>query len=122
MKIVFILLLIIEIFLSHQPGEESGAESRVLAKTLHVSERFLRISAHVVLFGLLSFLALLSFPTVNLWLRIGMIGAWCILDEYTKGWEIFRGRHFSWQDVGWNALGWSIGTIAGLISTIPIIE
>ena len=81
MKIVFLLLLIIEIFLSHQPGEESGAESRALAKTLHVSEKWLRISAHVILFAALSYLMISSFPEIHLALRISVIGAWAVADE-----------------------------------------
>ena len=109
MKIVFFIVLAIEVFLSHQPGEESGAESRALAKSLHVSERWLRVSAHVIFFAALSFLMLTAFPTLPLWVRIGIIGVWTILDEWTKGWRFFPGRHFSWQDVGWNALGWVIG-------------
>lgn len=71
MKIVFFVVLVIEIFLSHQPGEESGAESRALAKTLHVSERVLRTSAHIVLFAILSLLMIGNFPELPLWLRIG---------------------------------------------------
>lgn len=114
LKIIFVVVLIIEVFLSHQPGEKSGAESMVLSRSLHMNEKILRISAHVILFATLSFLALLSFPTANIWLRIGAVGAWAFLDEWSKGWEIFRGRHFSWQDVGWNALGCVIGVIAAI--------
>lgn len=116
MKIVFFVVLIIEIFLSHQPGEESGAESRALAKTLHVSERVLRTSAHIVLFAALSFLMISSFPELPLWLRIGAVAVWCVLDEVTK--MPVPGRHFSWIDCGWNALGWLIGIGLWLISTI----
>lgn len=90
MKILFLLLLIIEVFLSHQPGEESGAELRALARTLHMPEKWLRISAHVILFAALSYLMITAFPGVHLALRIGVIGAWCILDEWSKGWEIFN--------------------------------
>lgn len=115
-KIVFALVLIIEVFLSHQPGEESGAESRALAKSLHIPEKWLRIGAHIILFSVLSFLMITAFPELPLWLRIGAVGAWCYCDEVSK--IPVPGRHFSWQDVGWNALGWIIGIAAMLISTI----
>lgn len=115
MKIVFFVVLVIEIFLSHQPGEESGAESRALAKTLHVSEKWLRISAHIVLFAILSFLMISSFPELPLWLKICLIGGWAVVDEYTKSWSVFKGRHFSWRDVGWNAVGTIIGACAALL-------
>ena len=115
MKIVFLLLLLIEIFLSHQPGEESGAESRALAKTLHIPEKWLRISAHVILFAALSVLMISSFPEIPMALRIGVIGIWAFLDVWTKGFKIFKGRHFSWADCGWNALGCVIGIAASLL-------
>lgn len=114
-KIVFVIVLLIEVFLSHQGGEESGAESRALAKSLHIPEKWLRISAHVILFGLLSFLMITAFPELPLWLRIGIVCAWAVVDEWTKGWELFQGRHFSWQDVGWNVLGTAIGIIVGIV-------
>lgn len=105
-------------FLSHQLGEESGAESRMLAKALHVSEKWLRVSAHVLLFSVLSFLMLSAFPELPLWIRAAIIGVWACMDEWTKGWSLFPGRHFSWQDVGWNALGWAVGIGVWLTSTL----
>ena len=117
MKIVFLIVLAIEVFLSHQSGARSGAESRALAKTLHVSERILRTSAHVFLFMALSFLAIIAFPSLPLWFRIVVVGVWCVLDEWSKGWSLFPGRHFSWIDCVWNGLGWSLGICIWLIST-----
>lgn len=118
MKIIFFIALLIEVFLSHQGGEESGAESRALAKSLHIPEKVLRISAHVILFAVLSGLCIISFPGLPLPLRIGVIGGWAVVDEYTKSWSIFKGRHFSWQDVGWNVVGTVIGTVAGIVVTL----
>ena len=115
-KIVFVVVLIIEVFLSHQPGEESGAESRALAKSLHIPEKWLRIGAHIILFSILSFLMITAFPELPLWLRIGAVGAWCYCDELSK--IPVPGRHYSFQDFLWNVCGLLIGIGIWMITTL----
>ena len=107
MKIIAILWFILEAWLSHTPGERSGKESRSLSAVLHVDERLLRKTAHVVMFTVLAILVSLSFPKWCLWLVVG----WALVDEATK--PLVPGRHFSWPDVGLNLLGTAVGIAAG---------
>lgn len=58
MKLAAVGWLLIECWLSHTPGEKSGAESRWLAKTTGVDEGVLRRAAHVFLFLVLAILVL----------------------------------------------------------------
>lgn len=105
LKILFFLILIGEVFLSHQNGKDSGRESRAISKTLHVSEGILRTAAHSFLFAILMFLSLMAFPD-SIWPAIG-VGLWTIIDEMTK--PLSPGRHCSTADIFWNILGVGVG-------------
>ena len=109
--LLFYLILFVEIFLSHQSGDASGSESRKLAASLHLDDRFLRSAAHVVLFAALAF----SAAGVYGFLGIAGIILWTVTDELTKP-MLHNGRHFSWIDVGYNVIGVVIGAVVWKIS------
>ena len=113
MKIIlFTFVFIIEIYLSHQNGRNSGAESRALLKYLHLNERFIRTGAHIGFFAVLIFLSLFISP----WISIAVV-LWAIIDEATKP-LLKNERHFSIIDVGWNFAGVVIGTVAWWLVTL----
>ena len=104
LKICFFMVLILEVFLSHQNGSRSREESRALSSFIHMNERVLRILAHAVFFLILMFLAFRAFSTR--WAAAG-IAVWTLADEATK--PLISGRHFNWSDVGWNIAGAVLG-------------
>ena len=106
LKICFFMVLILEVFLSHQNGSRSSEESRALSSFIHINERVLRILAHVILFLILMFLAFRAFSAR--WAVAG-IAAWTLADEATK--PLVSGRHFNWSDVGWNIAGAILGGV-----------
>lgn len=107
MKIIlFTVVFITEVYLSHQNGNDSGAESRALSKHLHLNERFIRTGAHIGFFVVLTFLSLF----LSKWLCVAVI-LWAIIDEATKP-LLKNERHFSLKDVGWNVVGIMIGVVA----------
>ena len=115
---LFFLVLALEAFLSHQQGDVSGEESRMLAEKLHMNEGVLRTATHVAFFSVLSLLAVISVSTQKARLIVAVsVAVWAFVDEWTKGFDCFPGRHFSWKDVGWNFLGWGMG-IAGAVITV----
>lgn len=110
LKILFILILGAEVFLSHQDGYKSGNESKRLASVLKLPDRVIRVGAHILFFVLLMCTGLLALPGYELAVSVVVL-LWTILDEATKP-LMHNFRHFSIQDVGWNLLGAAIG--AGL--------
>lgn len=106
MKIIlFTVVFIIEVYLSHQNGKESGAESRAMSERLHLNEHLIRTGAHIGFFAVLIFLALFISP----WISIAVV-LWAIIDEATKP-LLKNERHFSLKDVGWNVTGVVIGIV-----------
>lgn len=107
MKIIlFTVVFIIEVYLSHQNGRNSGAESRTLSERLHLNEHLIRTGAHIGFFAVLIFLSLF----ISKWLCVAVI-LWAIIDEATK--QLLKNeRHFSLIDVGWNVVGIMIGVVA----------
>lgn len=109
-------------WLSHQAGPKTSRTSRELAEELHtillpaVEEEtinlWLRKAAHPVLFAGLAVLIGLALQSAGC--RAGLLPAglvqllWCWADEATK--RGIPGRHFSWLDVGLNALGTLCGS------------
>ena len=79
--------------------------------------RLLRKTAHPVLFAGLAVLVGLALQSANC--GAGLLPAgiaqllWCWGDEATK--RMVPGRHFSWLDVGLNALGTLLGSGAVLL-------
>lgn len=111
MKIIlFTVVFIIEVYLSHQNGKDSGAESRALSKHLHLNERLIRIGAHIGLFSILMFFAL--FLSKWLWVAVTL---WAIIDEATKP-LLKNEQHFSLKDIGWNMIGVVIGTVVWMLT------
>lgn len=105
--ILFILILCLEIFLSHQDGYKSGEESEVLAKILHISNKHIRILAHIVLFAVIMFVGLKAFKDYKMVITVA-VSIWAILDEVTK--PLMKNyRHMSIFDIGMNILGVVIG-------------
>lgn len=106
MKIIlFTVVFIIEVYLSHQNGKKSGAESKSLSERLHLNEHLIRTGAHIGFFAVLTFLSLF----LSKWLCVAVI-LWAIIDEATKP-LLKNERHFSFKDVGWNVVGVGIGTV-----------
>lgn len=117
-------------WLSHQNGERTSATSRELACRLEALLAFLphgpqeeerlnsalRKTAHCVVFAVLTLLTAMTLwtapfavpgPAYLLWL--GILLGWAWGDERTK--RMIPGRHFSWYDVGLNALGVALGAL-----------
>lgn len=110
------------IFLSHQDGPHTGEVSRTVAQELHPFfpavdteslNRILRQAAHTLLFAGLTVLMGITLDAGELQpiraLVFGMLLLWCWADEATK--QGVPGRHFSWRDVGLNALGTLCGGV-----------
>lgn len=113
-------------WLSHQPGPQTSRASRELAEELHSLlpgvktedlNACLRKAAHPALFAGLAVLIGLALQSAG-W-RAGLFPAaiaqllWCWGDEATK--RMVPGRHFSWLDVGLNAVGTLLGSGAVLL-------
>ena len=114
MKYVFpiftIIIFVLAIWLSHQPGDISGRESAHLAELLGVSDAFLRSACHYAFFFLITFcfgMSLVLWEKPVWWVLFIFVLCW--LDEASK--PMIIGRHFSWIDVGKNA----IGALGGMI-------
>lgn len=105
MRIVAVVVFIIEVVLSHTPGQASGAQSQSLSRLTHLPEGFLRRGAHVVLFLALALFAALGFGP---WAFV-FCTVWGVADEATK--PLVPGRHFSWIDVGLNLAGIVLGIL-----------
>lgn len=110
MKFFAIAVFVVEVLLSHTPGEASENQSKWLSSMTGVKEGLLRRAAHVILFAALAVIAGLGFGT---WGIVG-VAAWAILDEVTK--IPIPGRHFClWPDVILNIIGCLLGTAIWLI-------
>ena len=111
--VITLVILIVAVWLSHQPGDISGMESSRIAAFLGVSDTFLRSACHYVLFFLITVCCGVSLVLWEkpLWWLLFILPL-CWLDEASK--PLIMGRHFSWIDSGKNA----IGAIAGMVVTI----
>lgn len=111
--VITLVILIVAVWLSHQPGDISGMESSRIAAFLGVSDTFLRSACHYVLFFLITVCCGVSLVLWEkpLWWLLFILPL-CWLDEASK--PLIMGRHFSWIDSGKNA----IGAIAGIVATI----
>lgn len=111
--VITLVILIVAVWLSHQPGDISGMESSRIAAFLGVSDTFLRSACHYVLFFLITICCGVSLVLWEkpLWWLLFILPL-CWLDEVSK--PFIMGRHFSWIDSGKNA----IGAIAGMVVTI----
>lgn len=108
--IVTIIIFVLAIWLSHQPGDISGRESAHLAELLGVGDAFLRSACHYAFFFLITFcfgMSLVLWEKPVWWVLFIFVLCW--LDEASK--PMIIGRHFSWIDVGKNA----IGALGGMI-------
>ncbi len=105
--IFFILILIAEIFLSHQNGYKSGEESLAIAKALHLSNQTIRLAAHIILFAIIMFTGLMTFPEHTVLVIVAIV-LWAVLDEVTKP-LLNNFRHMSLFDMGMNMIGVMIG-------------
>lgn len=103
MKIAAVVFFIIEVVLSHTPGERSGHQSEVLSRWTHLPEGTLRRAAHIILFFFLSLFAGLGF---GIW-GVGAVALWAVVDEATK--PLIPGRHFSALDILLNLVGVAFG-------------
>ena len=102
-KVAAVVWLIIEVVLSHTPGDRSGAKSKTLSRLTGIKEGLLRRAAHVFLFAVLGLLAGLGFG----WYGIGFAALWSFVDEATK--PLIPGRHCSALDIGLNLIGVAAG-------------
>lgn len=103
MRLAAVVVFIVEVVLSHTPGDRSGAESKTLSRLTGIKEVLLRRAAHVALFALLSLFAGLGFG----WYGIGFAALWSFVDETTK--PLIPGRHCSALDIGLNLIGVAVG-------------
>ena len=106
--IVTIVILIVAVWLSHQPGDISGMERSRIAAFFGVSDEFLRSACHYMLFFLIAVccgVSLLLWEKPLWWLLLLLPLCW--LDEASK--PLIMGRHFSWIDSGKNAIGAIVG-------------
>lgn len=113
MKIIlFTVLFIIEVYLSHQNGKKFGAESKALSECLHLNEHLIRTDTHISFCTVLTFLSL--FISKRLCVAVVL---WAIIDEATKP-LLKNGRHFSLKDVGWNVVGIMTGVVAWKLASL----
>lgn len=116
--IAFILTILWFLFmnwLSYQNGDKTLETSMELAKLFAfinsdatIVSRYLRRSAHIVLFAILTILLGITLYLGNKSSWILLLPAiWGYVDECTK--PLVEGRHFSWFDVGLNLVGVAIG-------------
>ncbi len=107
--VVFIAVTITEIYLSHQNGKDSGAASKSLSTCIHISEKMLRTSAHIISFAVMTVLLCLVCQMYQLRKITGLfVAVWAVMDEVTKP-MMKNGRHCSLKDIGWNLLGVAVG-------------
>ena len=99
MRLAAVVVFIVEVVLSHTPGEKSGEESAWLARTTGIKEATLRRFAHVFLFTVLSLLGAAGFGRYG----IGFAAVWAVIDEVTK--PLVPGRHCSDVDIFLNIVG-----------------
>ena len=115
--ILTIVILIVAVWLSHQPGDISGMESSRIAALLGVSDEFLRSACHYLLFFLITVgcgVSLVLWEKPLGWMLLIFVFCWA--DEASK--PMIAGRHFSWIDTGKNATGAALGMIVTLIVSI----
>ena len=112
--ILTIIILVLAVWLSHQPGDISGRESAHLAQLLGVTDVFLRSACHYMFFFLITFCCGVSLVLWEkpLWWLLLMLPL-CWLDEASK--PMIIGRHFSWVDVGKNAAGAGAGMLLTIV-------
>ncbi len=103
LKIIFIAVFAVEVYLSHQNGKDSGAASKALSTRIHISEKMLRTGAHIISFAVMTVLACLVCRVM-----IVAVAVWAVMDEMTKP-MLDNGRHCSIVDIGWNLLGVAVG-------------
>lgn len=103
MRFAAVVVFIIEVVLSHTPGQASGAQSQSLSRLTHLPEGFLRSFAHVALFLVLALFAALGFGP---WAFV-FCAVWAVVDEWTKRW--IPGRHCSFEDMVLNLVGVAAG-------------
>ena len=108
------MILLVEVFLSHQEGRLSGAESKWLSEKTGLKEGFIRSFAHILLFMILACASFIAFETAGLIVVI----IWSALDEITKP-LLNNFRHCSGRDILLNYIGTGLGTgLALLIMSI----
>lgn len=115
--ILTIVILVVAVWLSHQPGDISGMESSRIAALLGVSDAFLRSACHYMLFFLITVccgVSLVLWEKPLWWLLL--ILPLCLLDEASK--PMIAGRHFSWIDSGKNAIGAAAGMVVTIVLSI----
>ena len=109
-----IVIFLVAVWLSHQPGDISGRESSRIAAFLGESDGVLRAECHYVLFFLITFCCGIS---LILWKKplwwVLLVLPLCWLDEASK--PLIMGRHFSWIDSGKNAIGAIVGIMVAVI-------
>ena len=100
---LFIATVLLEVYLSHQNGKDSGAASKTLSSRIHISEKMLRTGAHIISFAVMTVLA------CQVW-KIAPVAVviWSVMDEVTKP-MLKNERHCSVKDIGWNVVGCVIG-------------
>ena len=108
------MIFLIEIFLSHQEGRKSGAESKCLSEKTGIKEGFIRSFAHILLFMNIAGSSFIAFGIVGFIFVI----IWSALDEITKP-LLHNFRHCSGKDILLNYIGTGIGT--GLVMLVQIL-
>ena len=112
---MFLAVTIAEIFLSHQNGKDSGAASKNLSSRMHISEKMLRTSAHMIFFAAMMVLLCLVCQMYQLRMITSLfVAVWAVMDEVTKP-LMKNGRHCSIKDIGWNLLGVAVGGCVWMI-------
>ena len=100
LTIMFIAVVIAEVYLSHQNGKDSGAASKSLSTRLHLSEAVIRTGVHIISFAVMMFLMLLVCKVYQVRMMTAVVIAlWAIMDEVTKP-MLKNERHCSVKDIG----------------------
>ena len=115
LKIIFIAVFAVEVYLSHQNGKDSGAASKALSTRIHISEKMLRTGAHMISFAAMMVLLCLVCQMYQLRMITSLfVAVWAVMDEVTKP-MMKNGRHCSIKDIGWNLLGVAVGGCVWMI-------
>lgn len=119
MQVILILLVVgwlaLMLFLSHQNGFKSGQISGWISSRTRIPDSVIRRSAHVIVYGVFSFtfMFILMWFDIALWIGILICAVLSITDEATKPLSTFR--HCEIKHELLNILGIVIGLVSAIL-------
>ncbi len=113
--ILLVCWLALMLFLSHQNGFKSGQISGWVSARIRIPDGVIRRSAHVIVYGVFSFIfmVILLWFDIALWIGIMICVALSIVDEATKPLSTFR--HCEIKHELLNILGIVMGLVSAIL-------